>query len=48
MNDHSQIYETIASHDKEKARQLMEKHLNRYKVDEVALREQYPQYFLQK
>ena len=44
MNDHSQIYETIASHDKEKARQLMEKHLNRYKVDEVALREQYPQY----
>ena len=26
-------------------RDRMEKHLNRYKVDEKALREQYPQYF---
>lgn len=45
MSDHREIYEAVAAHDQEAARQLMEKHLNRYKVDEKALREQYPQYF---
>lgn len=45
MGDHREIYEAVAAHDQEAARQLMEKHLNRYKVDETALREQYPQYF---
>ena len=45
MSDHREIYEAVAAHDQEAARQLMEKHLNRYKVDETALREQYPQYF---
>ena len=46
MSDHRNICEAVAAHDQEAARQLMEKHLNRYKVDEKALREQYPQYFL--
>ena len=45
MSDHRNICEAVAAHDQEAARQLMEKHLNRYKVDEKALREQYPQYF---
>ena len=45
MSDHREIYEAVAAHNQEAARQLMEKHLNRYKVDETALREQYPQYF---
>lgn len=45
MSDHRNICEAVAAHDQEVARQLMEKHLNRYKVDETALREQYPQYF---
>lgn len=45
MSDHRNICEAVAAHDQETARQLMEKHLNRYKVDETALREQYPQYF---
>ena len=45
MSDHRNICEAVAAHDQETARQLMEKHLNRYKVDEKALREQYPQYF---
>ena len=45
MGDHREIYEAVAAHDQEAARQLMEKHLNRYKVDETALRDQYPQYF---
>lgn len=45
MGDHREICEAVAAHDQEAARQLMEKHLNRYKVDETALREQYPQYF---
>ena len=45
MSDHRNICEAVAAHDQEAARQLMEKHLNRYKVDETALREQYPQYF---
>ena len=43
MSDHRNICEAVAAHDQETARQLMEKHLNRYKVDETALREQYPQ-----
>ena len=45
MGDHRDICEAVAAHDQGTARQLMEKHLNRYKVDETALREQYPQYF---
>ena len=45
VSDHRNICEAVAAHDQEAARQLMEKHLNRYKVDEKALREQYPQYF---
>lgn len=45
MGDHRNICEAVAAHDQEAARLLMEKHLNRYKVDETALREQYPQYF---
>ena len=45
MSDHRNICEAVAAHDQEAARQLMEKHLNHYKVDEKALREQYPQYF---
>ncbi|MDO4268073.1 MAG: GntR family transcriptional regulator [Eubacteriales bacterium] len=45
MGDHRKIYEAVAARDKTEARQLMEKHLHRYKVDEAALREQYPQYF---
>ncbi len=45
MSDHRNICEAVAAHDQETARQLMEKHLNRYKVDETALREQYTQYF---
>ena len=45
IGDHRKIYEAVAAHDPERAKALMEMHLNRYKVDEAVLREQYPQYF---
>lgn len=45
IGDHRKIYEAVAAHDAEQAKALMEMHLNRYKVDEAVLREQYPQYF---
>ncbi len=45
MDDHRRIYEAAAAHDPDEAGRLMELHLKRYKVDEAALREKYPQYF---
>lgn len=45
VEDHAKIIEALRSRDAEAARTIMEKHLNRYKFDEQAIREQYPQYF---
>ena len=41
--DHRAIAEAVCAGNAAAARQLMEKHLNRYKVDEKALRERYPE-----
>ena len=40
--DHRAIAEAVCAGDAAQAKKLMDRHLNRYKVDEDALREQYP------
>ena len=45
VSDHQAIVEAIAAKDGAMAKELMEKHLSRYKIDEEALRKEYPGYF---
>lgn len=45
VEDHRAILEALKERDAEKGKQLMVKHLTRYKVDSEELRELYPQYF---
>ena len=45
VKDHEDIVTAIINKDGKTARELMEKHLNRYKIDAVELRNQYPDYF---
>lgn len=48
VDDHAMILEALAARDKAAARQVMDRHLSRYKVDEAALRSNYPaEYFKQ-
>ena len=43
--DHQKIFEAVRDRESSKAKKLMEKHLNRYKVDEEEVRRRYPGYF---
>ena len=45
VKDHEDLILAIEKKDAVRARELMEKHLSRYKIDEVELRQQYPDYF---
>lgn len=45
VQDHERITAAISRRDAAAARELMETHLSRYKIDAVAIREKYPQYF---
>jgi DNA-binding GntR family transcriptional regulator len=45
VSDHRAIVDAIKAGDKETAKNEMEKHLSRYKIDEQALRSEYNQYF---
>jgi len=45
VEDHARIVEALRNRDAEAARTVMDKHLNRYKFDEQAIRETYPMYF---
>lgn len=45
VQDHVDLVDAIQRRDAAAARSLMEKHLNRYKIDAAALRADYPQYF---
>jgi len=47
VEDHAQIVQALMERDSAKAKAVMEKHLNRYKFDEEAIRKTYPQYFAQ-
>lgn len=46
VEDHAAILEAIKNKDRDKSRELMTMHLSRYKIDEAALRERYPHYFV--
>ena len=45
VNDHHLMLEAIKDKNKAEARALVEKHLNRYRVDQKELIKKYPQYF---
>lgn len=45
VSDHRAMLDAIRSKDKETAKQLVDKHLGRYQIDEVEIRAMYPQYF---
>ncbi len=45
VSDHRLMLEAIKANDKEKAVELVNKHLSRYQVDENTIREQFPEYF---
>lgn len=45
VQDHADIVDAIGRKDPKAARELMEKHLNRYKIDAAHIRASYPQYF---
>ncbi len=47
IGDHRRILEAVKNRDPAAAKQWMEKHLSRYQVDELAVKEKYPQYFRQ-
>ena len=48
VEDHAQIVQAMLERDTATAKAVMEKHLNRYRFDEAAIRESYPQYFSHK
>lgn len=45
VQDHVDLVDAIERRDPAAAKALMEKHLNRYKIDAAALRAEYPQFF---
>lgn len=45
VDDHRAVFEAVKARDGVLAKQEMEKHLERYKVDEEAVRGMYPEYF---
>ncbi|HKM22166.1 MAG TPA: GntR family transcriptional regulator, partial [Lachnospiraceae bacterium] len=45
VNDHRMMLEAIRNNDPVQASQLVEKHLNRYQIDETEIRKKYPEYF---
>ena len=46
VEDHAEIIRAIQRGHAEEAQRVMQKHLNRYKVDMVEIRAKYPQYFV--
>ena len=45
VSDHRGMLEAIKAKDKDEAVRLVDKHLSRYQVDELSIKEQYPEYF---
>ena len=45
VDDHRMILKAVSEGNAEEAKRLMEKHLNRYKVDRETMEAAYPQYF---
>lgn len=45
VEDHEKILDAVRRNDPDRAKQLMDKHLRRYRVDEEEVRRRYPGYF---
>lgn len=45
ISDHRALVFALLSHDEQLAQSIVEQHLSRYKLDEAAIRRQYPSYF---
>lgn len=45
VQDHKDITSAVRERDPKRAREILESHLDRYKFDKEAIREQYPRYF---
>ena len=45
VEDHERIVQALMERDTQTARAVMEKHLNRYRFDEAAMRQAYPDFF---
>jgi len=45
VKDHREMLEAIKNHDKEKAVELVDKHMNRYQLDQQLMKKEYPEYF---
>ena len=45
VGDHRAMLEAIRARDKKTAAELVEKHLNRYPIDEKDIRSKWPEYF---
>ena len=45
VEDHQRIFEAVRDKEPAAAKELMDRHLNRYKVDEEEVRRRYPGYF---
>ena len=48
VTDHQAILDALMNRDVKAAQAMMEQHLSRYQIDEQALRERYPDYFVPK
>ena len=48
VSDHKIILNAIREKNKELAKELMEKHLSRYKLDQNEILEKYPNYFVKR
>jgi len=48
VTDHQAILDALMNRDVKAAQTMMEQHLSRYQIDEQALRERYPNYFVPK
>lgn len=46
VEDHQAILDTVRERDKEKAAEAMHRHLTRYQLDKIAIREKYADYFI--
>ena len=46
VEDHQGILDAVKGHDATRAAALMSEHLSRYRIDEKAIKEKYPSYFL--
>ena len=45
VEDHAQIVQALMDRNAARAKEIMERHLNRYRFDEQAIRQAHPQYF---